>query len=105
MEHGDGNALYEQFESARVYRDSFIDASSGPIKKSISLRIEIADEPGALAAIATILALHQINIKNIGISHNREQEDGVLKVEFYQKEEIEKAREILTAKGYSVYLQ
>ena len=57
------------------------------------------------AAIATILALHQINIKNIGISHNREQEDGVLKVEFYQKEEIEKAREILTAKGYSVYLQ
>ena len=105
IDSGHSDGLYRFFEGARDYRDSFIDASSGPIKKSFSLRIEIADEPGALAAIATILALHQINIKNIGISHNREQEDGVLKVEFYQKEEIEKAREILTAKGYSVYLQ
>ena len=105
IDSGHSDGLYHFFEGARDYRDSFIDASSGPIKKSFSLRIEIADEPGALAAIATILALHQINIKNIGISHNREQEDGVLKVEFYQKEEIEKAREILTAKGYSVYLQ
>ncbi len=95
--------LYHFFEEARDYRDSFIDASSGPIKKSFSLRIEIADEPGALAAIATILALHQISIKNIGIAHNREQADGVLKVEFYQEESIEKAREILTAKGYCVY--
>ena len=105
IDSGHSDGLYRFFEGARDYRDSFIDASSGPIKKSFSLRIEISDEPGALAAIATILALHQINIKNIGISHNREQEDGVLKVEFYQKEEIEKAREILTAKGYSVYLQ
>lgn len=96
-------ALYRFFETARDYRDSFIDASSGPIKKSFSLRIEIADEPGALAAIATILALHQISIKNIGISHNREQEDGVLRVEFYQEESIGKAREILQAKGYTVY--
>jgi len=96
-------ALYRFFETARDYRDSFIDAPSGPIKKSFSLRIEIADEPGALAAIATILALHRISIKNIGISHNREQEDGVLRVEFYQKESIEKACEILRAKGYTVY--
>lgn len=95
--------LYRFFETARDYRDSFIEASSGPIKKSFSLRIEIADEPGALAAIATILALHQISIKNIGISHNREQEDGVLRVEFYQKESIEKACEILRTKGYTVY--
>lgn len=95
--------LYRFFETARDYRDSFIDASSGPIKKSFSLRIEIADEPGALAAIATILALHQISIKNIGITHNREQEDGVLRVEFYQEESIEKAREILAVKGYTVY--
>lgn len=95
--------LYQFFDDARCYRDSFIDASSGPIKKSYSLRIDIADEPGALAAIATILALHQISIKNIGIVHNREQQDGVLKVEFYQEESIEKAGEILRSKGYTIY--
>ena len=97
------DTLYRFFEKARDYRDSFSDAPGGPISKSFSLRIEIADEPGALAAIATLLALQQISIKNIGITHNREQEDGVLKVEFYQKESIEKAREILRAKGYVVY--
>lgn len=95
--------LYEFFDDARSYRDSFIDAPSGPIKKTYSINIEIADEPGALAAIATILALHQISIKNIGIVHNREQQDGVLRVEFDAQESIAKAAEILRAKGYIVY--
>ncbi len=95
--------LYQFFDQARSYRDSFIDSSSGPIKKSYSINIEIADEPGALAAIATILALNQISIKNIGISHNREQEDGVLRVEFYEEISIEKAIHILKAKGYVIY--
>lgn len=99
----DSSELYEFFDQARSYRDSFIGASSGPIKKSYSVNIEIADEPGALASIATILALHQISIKNIGITHNREQEDGVLRVEFYQESSIEQAEQILSAKGYTVY--
>ena len=103
IDHAGGDSLYHFFDEARSYRDSFIDASSGPIKKSYSINIEIADEPGALAAIATILALHQISIKNIGIVHNREQEDGVLRVEFYHEESIEQANEILRSKGYTIY--
>ncbi len=99
----DGKQLYAFFDQARDYRDSFTDTSSGPIKKTYAINIEIADEPGALASIATILALHQISIKNIGITHNREQEDGVLKVEFYQESGIEKAIHVLSAKGYTVY--
>lgn len=99
----DASALYEFFDGARVYRDSFINSSSGPIKKSYTITIDIADEPGALAAIATILALHQISIKNIGIVHNRESENGVLRIEFYEEASIEQAAEILSAKGYTVY--
>ncbi len=96
-------AVYDFFDNARNYRDSFIDASSGPIKKSYSLNIEIADEPGALASIATILALNNISIKNIGIVHNREQEDGVLRIEFYAPESIDDACRILSAKGYVIH--
>lgn len=99
----DAAALYDFFDGARIYRDSFIDASSGPIKKSYTITIDIADEPGALAAIATILALHQISIKNIGIVHNRESESGVLRIEFYEEASIGQAAEILGAKGYTVY--
>ncbi len=56
-----------------------------------------------MAAIATILALNQISIKNIGIVHNRELEGGVLQVEFYEENSIEKASAILQSKGYSIY--
>lgn len=96
-------AVYNFFDEARNYRDSFIDASSGPIKKVHSINIEIADEPGALASIATILALNNISIKNIGIVHNREQQDGVLRIEFYAPESIENAKRILGSKGYIIH--
>lgn len=95
--------VYDFFKEARSYRDSFIDASSGPIKRSYSINVEIADEPGALASVATILALNQISIKNIGIVHNREQQDGVLRIEFYGAEGIEAAKRILLPKGYIIH--
>lgn len=103
LDKHDDSALYELFDSARIYRDSFINTASGPIKSSYSITIDIADEPGALASIATILALNHISIKNIGIVHNREFEGGVLRIEFYAEESIDKAKEILTGKGYTIY--
>lgn len=105
LEQKDSERLYGTFDSARLYRDSFIDASSGPIKKSFVLNVDIADEPGAIAAIATILALQQVSIKNIGITHNREYEGGVLRIELYDQESVEKARIILSGKGYTVYVR
>lgn len=95
--------LYELFDNARTYRDSFIDASSGPIKRSFSIKVDIPDEPGALASIATMLALRSISIKNIGIVHNRELEEGVLRIEFHEEASIETAKQILSAKGYTVH--
>lgn len=97
------DALFSFFNEARTYRDSFIGASSGPIKKSYSLTVDIADETGALASIATILALNHINIKNIGIVHNREWEEGALKIEFYEETAIQSAGDILTGRGYTIY--
>lgn len=99
------DALYKLFDSARIYRESFINTSSGPIKRDFAITIDIADEPGALASIATILALNNISIKNIGIVHNREFEGGVLRIEFYQEASIEKAKNILTTKGYNVRIK
>lgn len=99
----DAQSLYDLFSEAKSYRDSFIDASSGPIKRSYTITVDIADEPGALASIATILALNQISIKNIGIVHNREYEGGVLKIEFYAEASIEKAVQLLNTRGYTTY--
>ena len=97
------DSLYDFFNDARLYRDSFIEASSGPIKKSYSITIDIADETGALASIATILALNNISIKNIGIVHNREREEGALRIEFYAENDIKTASDILKSRGYTTY--
>ena len=96
-------ALFKLFEEARIYRDSFINASSGPIKRSYVLTVDIADQAGSLAAITTILAVNGINIKNIGITHNREQEYGALRLEFYDEAAIEKAKELLNQRSYLLY--
>lgn len=95
--------IYDFFEKARTYRDSFADTSAGPIKKSYTIRIDIDDKPGELAAVAALLAQNAISIKNIGITHNREQTDGVLQIELYHPESILKALELLKNKGYITY--
>lgn len=93
----DAAALYSLFDTARIYRDSFTDASSGPIKKNFTISIDIADKAGALSAIVDLLAKNDISIKNIGISHNREFESGTVCMEFYNEESVEKARGLLAA--------
>ena len=101
----DADALYERFDSARSYRDSFSSASSGPIKRSYSLNVEIADRAGSLAHIVTLLAARDLNIKNIAISHNRESEDGVLRVEFYEEASMAEGVKLLEADGYAVHVR
>lgn len=105
LEQKDETALYDFFDSARIYRDSFVNISSGPIKISYCLHVEIADKPGALADIVALLAKHNINIKNIGITHNRETEDGVLRIEVYDPDSLNHSAEILQAAGYEIHLQ
>ena len=43
------------------------DRSRGPIKKVFGCYLDIPDEAGAIATIATLLAKADISIKNIGI--------------------------------------
>ena len=100
---GNDKAIYDLFDISREYRNSIADRSAGPIKREYSLYCDIVDESGAIATIATILATHQINIKNIGIIHNREFEEGVLKIEFYDEEAFRHAAELLAQCRYTVY--
>ena len=100
---GDEQWIYQLFDSSRNYRNSISETSSGPIKKAFAVYCDIIDEAGGIAAIATILASGGINIKNIGIIHNREFEEGVLRIEFYEEAAQEKAAELLQKFRYIVY--
>lgn len=97
------DALYDFFDSARTYRDSFTNSSNGPIKAEYVLTVDIADKPGAIATLATLLAEHEVSIKNIGINHNRELAEGALRIEFYDKKAKEAAVALLTERNYRIH--
>lgn len=103
VDNQESDNLYQMFASSRDYRDSIDVTSSGPISKSFVLYLDIADEAGGIATIATILAMDSISIKNIGIIHNREFEQGVLKIEFYEQDAMERAAALLRKRNYIVY--
>ena len=103
VEREDDLDLYTRFESSRNYRNSMPSSSAGPIKKSFAVYCDIIDEAGGIAAIATILASNNISIKNIGIVHNREFEEGVLRIEFYDEDSSKRAVGLLQKFRYIVY--
>lgn len=96
------SSLYHFFEAAGHYRDS-MPGTTGAITRMYSLYVDIPDKTGALATIATMLAGHNISIKNIGIVHNREYESGVLRIEFPTSGELENAAILLAGKEYHIY--
>ncbi len=98
-----GKDIHGLFDTAREYRDSFTTVGSGPIKVNYRLFVDIADEPGALATIATLLATRGISIKNIGIIHNSEYQGGNMRIEFYTQDELDTAAHVLEDKRYTIH--
>ncbi len=94
--------IYQLFDSAREYRNA-IPESLGGVNKSYALYCDIYDETGSIAMISTLLAFNKVNIKNIGIIHNREFDEGVLRIDFYDQKACETAEHVLTERNYTLH--
>ena len=105
LSKGNKEYLYNFFETAREYRDSFTDTRSGPYIKQFVLSVDIPDKSGSLADVVNLLADNNISIKNIWIVHNREYQEGVLRMEFYSAKEYQSAILLLVENQYSVHKQ
>ena len=103
LEEHNAGLLYDFFDNAKAYRDSFNNIGSGPIKKEYVLYVDLKDKVGAIAKTATVLADAHISIKNIGIMHNREVQDGALRIEFYDEPSMNLAVSTLTEEGYKIF--
>lgn len=103
VDQGEGTDIYRMFETARDYRDALPDSSGGPLKKRYEIYCDIYDEAGGIATIATLLAMNNISIKNIGITHNREFGEGVLRIEFYDKNACDHAERALMERNYTLH--
>ncbi len=96
--------INDMFVKSRDYRNSFSSKAHGPIREIYTLYCDIVDESGAILKIAGILAANEISIKNIGIVNNREFENGVLRIEFYDKCVRDEAANFLVSNNYTIYI-
>ncbi|MFA9463235.1 MAG: prephenate dehydrogenase/arogenate dehydrogenase family protein [Velocimicrobium sp.] len=103
IETMDEDALYDYFNSAKNYRNSIPGQTGGIFDRSFEIYLDIMDETGAIASIATQLATHSISIKNIGIIHNREFAEGVLRIELYNQTSYEEGLALLKKQNYTIY--
>ena len=95
--------LYSTFETSKEFRDALPTRSCGLIEKVFELFVDVRDTAGAIARIATLLAENDINIKNIGILHNREFQNGALRIELPDETSVFRTQELLEKNGYTIY--
>lgn len=105
VEQENQTGLYQLFEDAGTYRNSIPARTFGILTPVYELFVDIRDETGTLASLAVLLSDHGISIKNIGILHNREFEQGVLRIEFYSEENRKHAIRVLKENGYYIYVR
>lgn len=97
------DAIYHFFETAKKYRDSFEERSLNPMFTTYELRLDVEDKPGMIARVSTLLSQHELNIKNIGILNNREHEQGILEITFYDEPSRDESAKLLRSYAYTVY--
>ncbi len=103
IDTADEREIASLFSAAKNYRDSMPIKNKGLIPSVYESYLDIQDEVGGIAKIANVLAEHEISIKNIGIIHNREYEDGVLRIEFYHEQDQLEAELFLSNLGYVIH--
>lgn len=103
IEQKNARSIYDFFDSAKDYRNAIPEHATGVIRMNYDVYVDVPDEPGALAKVATAISNAEINLKNIGITHNREDDEGVLRLSFYDNESAEAAAELLKSLAYRVY--
>ena len=103
LEAENGDEVRGLFESAKEYRSGFAASTRAKYAESFIVHMDVLDKPGSIATVATLLSENGINIKNIGIVHNREYHDGVLQIVLDSAEGRASAVELLQAAGFIVY--
>ena len=91
----DRTGLHQLITEVGDFRHTMDNRPLGAIKREYSIYVDIIDAPGTIASVVGILAIHHLNIKNIGILYNREYEENVFKVDFYDQTACDRAEEVL----------
>ena len=103
IENENARGIYNFFDQAKDYRNSVPEHATGVIRMNYDVYLDIPDEPNALATAVSHIGSEGINLKNIGITHNREDNEGVLRLSFYDNDSAVEAAKLLKSLGYQIY--
>lgn len=101
--YNNSNEIFDYFENAREYRNSFASKACITADKAFEVYVDITNTTGILAKIVTLLSNNSINIQNIGIVNNREYSAGILHISFDNHKAKEQAIQVLEKENYTVY--
>lgn len=103
LDESDGEGIETQFKKANLFRKGVKERRPGMIASLHDIYIDIPDHPGMIGSIATELGNHQINLSNVEIIESREQVPGICRLSFRNRQDADKASELLQHK-YTVYV-
>ncbi|MDD5602925.1 MAG: prephenate dehydrogenase [Eubacteriales bacterium] len=99
----DKEAMEQFFKEARDFRDSLPITGKSLIPPRFDIVADVADKPGTIGKIASILGSGGVNIRNINVSNSREFEKGCLRITFSDQASADISIKMLENQGYKVY--
>ncbi|WP_152654612.1 prephenate dehydrogenase [Oceanobacillus sp. CFH 90083] len=105
IEDNEKEEVITYLNSAKNYRDGLNEGDRGAIPAFYDLYVDIADQPGAIAEVALILANASLSIKNIEILEVREGITGALRLSFYTKDAQAAGQKVLKQRGFETMIQ
>lgn len=105
VESADSDKIELLLTRTRDWRDALPVRAKGAATHYYEITIDVADKPGIIGEVATILGKGQINLRNIGILENREEVNGQLLLSFSSVRDQEQAVSLLQQHGYTVYVR
>jgi prephenate dehydrogenase len=99
------NSLADIWQGAAEFQRKLSRERPGDWDANCELAVTVPDRPGTLARIASILAHHAINIRDIGLTFVRERRGGNLRVIVETRSDARRALEVLKFEGFSARLK
>lgn len=103
LKSGDSDAIAEQFLSASAFRSSLPERRVAIPMTNYEFYVQVANEPGAIGKLTTLLGQEHINLRNIGLLEKAPGGPGSLRLSFGNDEDMGRAKVFLEQVGYHVH--
>jgi len=103
LRSGDGDAIAAQFRTASAFRSGLPERRVGVATTHYEFYVQVADEPGTIGKLTTLLGEHRINLRNIGILEPTPGGPGSLRLSFGNEADSSRAKTLLEHEGYIVH--